>query len=39
MKLDPALMGMAHPKHIVLVGLHAGEGKGLKGVHDLALLL
>ncbi len=38
MQLDAALVGMADPKHIVLVGFEAGKGKALEGVHDLPLL-
>ncbi|WP_432444424.1 hypothetical protein [Rhizobium leguminosarum] len=38
MQLDAALVGMADPKHIVLVGFEAGKGKALEGVHHLALL-
>lgn len=38
MQLDAALVGMADPKHIVLVGIEAGEGKALEGVHHLPLL-
>jgi len=38
MQLDAALVGMADPKHIVLVGFEAGKGKVLEGVHHLPLL-
>ena len=38
MQLDAALMGVAHPKDIVLVGFEAGKGKALEGVHHLPLL-
>lgn len=38
MQLDAALVGMADPKHIVLVGFEAGKGKALEGVHHLPLL-
>ncbi|WP_432444530.1 hypothetical protein [Rhizobium leguminosarum] len=38
MQLDAALVGMADPKHISLVGFEAGKGKALEGVHDLSLL-
>lgn len=38
MQLDSALVGMADPKHIVLVGFEAGKGKALEGVHHLPLL-
>ncbi|WP_443111632.1 hypothetical protein [Agrobacterium sp. CNPSo 3708] len=38
MQLDAALVGMADPKHIVLVGFEAGKGKALEGVHHLSLL-
>ncbi len=38
MQLDAALMGVAHPKHIALVGFEAGKGKALESVHDLSLL-
>ncbi|WPE20782.1 hypothetical protein ShzoTeo12_19750 [Shinella zoogloeoides] len=38
MQLDAALMGVAYPQHIALVGFEAGKGKALKGVHHLPLL-
>ncbi len=38
MQLDAALMGVAHPKHIALVGFEAGKGKALESVHNLSLL-
>lgn len=38
MQLDAALVGMADPKHIALVGFEAGKGKALEGVHHLPLL-
>ncbi len=38
MQLDAALVGMADPKHIVLVGFEAGKGKAPEGVHHLPLL-
>ncbi|MFD1747032.1 hypothetical protein ACFSE1_16270 [Rhizobium helianthi] len=38
MQLDAALMGVADPKHIALVGFEAGKGKALEGVHHLPLL-
>lgn len=38
MQLDAALVGVAHPKHIALVGLETGKGKVLEGVHHLPLL-
>lgn len=38
MQLDTALVSMADPKHIVLVGFEAGKGKVLEGVHHLPLL-
>jgi len=38
MQLDAALVGMADPKHIALVGFEPGEGKALEGVHYLPLL-
>lgn len=38
MQLDAALMGVAHPQHIALVGFEAGKGKVLEGVHNLPLL-
>ncbi len=38
MQLDAALMGMADPKHIALVGFETGKGKALEGVHHLPLL-
>jgi hypothetical protein len=38
MQLDAALMGVAHPKHIALVGFETGKGKALESVHDLSLL-
>lgn len=38
MQLDAALMAVAHPKHIALVGFEAGKGKALEGVHHLPLL-
>ncbi|CDN54701.1 Hypothetical protein RG1141_CH23630 [Neorhizobium galegae bv. officinalis bv. officinalis str. HAMBI 1141] len=37
MKLDAALMGVSHPKHIALVGFEAGKGKVFEGVHHLPL--
>ena len=37
MQFDAALVGMADPKHIVLVGFEAGKGKVLEGVHHLPL--
>lgn len=38
MQLNAALVGMADPKHIALVGFEAGKGKALEGVHHLPLL-
>lgn len=38
MQLDAALVGMADPKHVALVGFEAGKGKALEGVHHLPLL-
>lgn len=38
MQLDAAFMGMAHPKHIMLVRIQSGEGQALEGVHHLTLL-
>lgn len=38
MQLDAALVGMADPQHIALVGFEAGKGKVLEGVHYLPLL-
>lgn len=38
MQLDAALMGVADPQHIALVGFEAGKGKALEGVHYLPLL-
>lgn len=38
MQLDAALVGVADPKHIMLVGFQAGKGKALEGVHHLPLL-
>ncbi|WP_373418738.1 MULTISPECIES: hypothetical protein [Brucella] len=38
MQLDAALMGVADPKHIALIGFEAGKGKALEGVHHLPLL-
>lgn len=38
MQLDAALMGVAHPQHIALVGFETGKGKALEGVHHLLLL-
>lgn len=38
MQLDAALMGMADPQHIALVGFETGKGKVLEGVHHLPLL-
>lgn len=38
MQLDAALMGVAHPQHIALVGFETGKGKVLEGVHHLPLL-
>lgn len=38
MQFDAALVGVAHPKHIALVGFETGKGKALEGVHDLSLL-
>lgn len=38
MQLDAALVCVAHPKHIALVGFEAGKGKALEGVHHLPLL-
>ncbi|WP_439710480.1 hypothetical protein [Brucella anthropi] len=38
MQFDAAFMGMADPKHIVLVWFQAGKGKALEGVHHLPLL-
>ncbi len=38
MQLDAALMGVADPQHIALVGFEAGKGKALEGVHHLPLL-
>lgn len=38
MQLDAGLVGMADPKHIVLVGFEAGKGKVLESVHHLPLL-
>lgn len=39
MQLDAALVGVAHPDDIALVGLETGKGKALEGVHHLALLV
>lgn len=39
MQLDPVLMGMAHPKAIVLVAVQPGKGQFLEAVHDLGLLV
>ncbi|WP_374939284.1 hypothetical protein [Mesorhizobium sp. NBSH29] len=38
MQLDAALVGMAYPKHIALVGFETGKGKVFEGVHHLPLL-
>ncbi len=38
MQFDAALVGMADPKHIVLIRFEAGKGKALEGVHHLPLL-
>lgn len=38
MQLDASLMGVLHPKYIVLVGFEAGKGKTLEGVHYLPLV-
>jgi hypothetical protein len=38
MQLDAALMGVADPKHIALVGFETGKGKVFEGVHHLPLL-
>ncbi|SEL63855.1 hypothetical protein [Xaviernesmea oryzae] len=38
MQLDAALVGVADPKHIALVGFEAGKGKALEGVHHPPLL-
>ena len=38
MQLDAALMGVAYPKHIALVGFETGKGKVFEGVHHLPLL-
>jgi hypothetical protein len=38
MQLDAALVGVAYPKHIALVGFETGKGKALEGVHHLPLL-
>ncbi len=38
MQFDAALVGVAYPKHIALVGFEAGKGKALEGVHHLPLL-
>lgn len=38
MQLDAALMGVADPEHIALVGFETGKGKALKGIHHLPLL-
>ncbi|WP_440411453.1 hypothetical protein [Neorhizobium petrolearium] len=38
MQLDAALVGMADPKHIVLVGFEAGKGKVFECVHHLPLM-
>ncbi|WP_432445031.1 hypothetical protein [Rhizobium leguminosarum] len=38
MQLDAALVGVADPEHIALVGFEAGKGKALEGVHHLSLL-
>lgn len=38
MKLDAALMGMADPQHIALVGFETRKGKALESVHHLPLL-
>lgn len=37
-QLDAVLMGVAHPKHIALVGFETGKGKVLERVHHLPLL-
>lgn len=39
MQLDAALVSVANPKHIALVGFETGKGKALEGVHHLALLV
>jgi hypothetical protein len=38
MQFDAALMGVADPQHIALVGFETGKGKALEGVHHLPLL-
>jgi hypothetical protein len=38
MQFDAALVGMADPEHIALVGFETGKGKALEGVHHLSLL-
>lgn len=38
MQFDATLVGVAHPKHIALVGFEAGKGKTLECVHHLPLL-
>ncbi len=38
MQLHAALMGVADPKHIALIGFETGKGKALEGVHHLPLL-
>lgn len=38
MQLDAALMGMADPQHIALVGFETGKCKVLEGVHHPPLL-
>lgn len=39
MQLNPVLMGMAHPKAIVLVAVQPCEGQLFEAVHDLRLLV
>jgi hypothetical protein len=38
MQLDAALMGVADPQHIALVGFETGKGKVFEGFHHLPLL-
>lgn len=37
MQLNPPLMAVTHPEHVVAVGIEPGEGQCLEMVHDLAL--